>query len=117
MLAYLADTDVSILSMSEKAQYYGFKWTLADSHMEVISRRTMDGAIIPIAGRRNLYPLPEELFSAPQSDVNPEPAADVIKETNADVNSTPEKRSRTADDTIIEVFATSPSSAPLWYER
>ena len=62
MLAYLTDTDVSVLSMGETAQNYGFKWTLQDSNMEVISRRTMDGAIIPITGRINLYPLPDELF-------------------------------------------------------
>jgi hypothetical protein len=117
MLAYLADADVSVLLIGEKAQYYGFKWFLQDSHAEIISRRTVDGAIIPIAGKRNLYPLPDERFFAPQSDVTPKPAADVIKETNADVNNKPKKRSRTTDETIAEVFATSSSSAPLWHEN
>ena len=81
--------------------------------MEFISRRTMDGAIIPIAGRRNLYPLPDELFFTPQPDVTPELAADVITEAQGNVSSKPEKRARTTDEIIGEVFAASVSSAPL----
>jgi hypothetical protein len=76
----------------------------------------MDGAIIPIAGRRNLYPLPDSLFFTPQSDVAPELATDVSTEARVDVSSKPEKRARTTDEIIGEVFATSSSSAPLWHE-
>ena len=65
MLAHFADTDVSVLSMGETAQNYGFKWTLQDSHMEVISRRTMDGAIIPIAGRKTCIPYQTNFSSLP----------------------------------------------------
>ena len=75
----------------------------------------MDAAIIPIAASRNLYPIPQELFHAP--DVTTEPATDVITEAHADVSSKPEKRTRTTDEIIGEVLATSPSLAPLWHER
>ena len=64
-----------------------------------------------------MYPLPDEPFSIPQPDVTPELAADVITEAHADVSNKPEKRPRTTDETIAEIFATSTSSAPLWHER
>ena len=114
-MAYLADTDVSVFSMGDSCQYYGFRWTLEGTRAKVVSLRTMDAAIIPIAASRNLFPIPQELFHTP--DVTPEQVTDVITETCANVSSKPEKRSKTTDETIAEVFTTSVSSAPLWHER
>jgi len=61
----------------------------------------MDAAVIHVTCSRNLYPIQQEL-------VAPESLYDIITEQNsADVSNKEERCSRTTDELIAEIFATS----------